>query len=400
MSGDRLSSALPPVEFNQHQVARETVALQLSLKGRLRPHRGEGLALDLDDLGNVIEVHPAYRVSQRSAHEFRLRPPAEDSQIALACIVYNQYVTPEPASDTITARPDRKPPWLKVRFPGGPSYIRLKGIMREQGLHTVCEEARCPNIGECWEAGTATFMILGDTCTRACGFCAVKTGRPHDLDRLEPMRVANAVREMGLAHAVVTSVNRDDQPDGGAEIFAQTIRWIRRLAPGTTIEVLIPDFMGNWDALAAVMEARPEILNHNTESVPRLYRRVRPKARYERTMELLRRAKELDPDTVTKSGVMVGLGETKHELLKVFADLVDNGVEVLTVGQYLRPSAKHLPLVRYYHPDEFAELRDEALALGFRHVESGPLVRSSYHAERQVQQVRGSDSDTVLPLIQ
>jgi lipoic acid synthetase len=288
----------------------------------------------------------------------------------------------------VRAIPERKPPWLKVRFPGGENYMRLKSIMRDGGLHTVCEEAHCPNIGECWEAGTATFMILGDTCTRACGFCAVKSGRPDALDRLEPMRVANAVREMGLTHAVVTSVNRDDEPDGGASIFAATIRWIRRLAAGTSVEVLIPDFMGNWDALATVMDARPEILNHNTETVPRLYRRVRPKGRYERTLELLRRAKELDPDAITKSGVMVGLGETKHELLMVFADLVDRGVDVLTLGQYLRPSVKHLPLVRYYHPDEFAELRGEALALGFRHVEAGPLVRSSYHAERQVEGVR------------
>ncbi len=287
--------------------------------------------------------------------------------------------------------PERKPPWLKVRFPGGENYIRLKNIMREGRLHTVCEEAHCPNIGECWEAGTATFMILGDTCTRACGFCAVKTGRPGSLDRLEPVRVANAVREMGLTHAVVTSVNRDDEADGGASIFSATIRWIRRLSPGTSVEVLIPDFMGNWEALATVMAARPEILNHNTESVPRLYRRVRPKARYERSLELLRRAKELDPGAITKSGLMVGLGETKHELLMVFADLVDSGVDVLTLGQYLRPSAKHLPLVRYYEPEEFTELRAEALALGFRHVEAGPLVRSSYHAERQVEGVRTRD---------
>ena len=282
----------------------------------------------------------------------------------------------------------RKPPWLKVRFPGGEEYIRLKGLMRRGGLHTVCEEAHCPNIGECWGAGTATFMILGDTCTRSCGFCAVKTGRPGALDNLEPMRVANAVREMGIAHAVVTSVNRDDEPDGGARIFAETIRWIRRLCPETSVEVLIPDFLGNWEALATVCAARPEILNHNTESVPRLYPRVRPKARYERSLELLRRAKELDPGTITKTGVMVGLGETKHELLRVFSDLVDNGVEVLTIGQYLRPSAKHLPLVRYYTPDEFEGLRDDALALGFKHVESGPLVRSSYHAERQVDGLR------------
>jgi lipoic acid synthetase len=276
---------------------------------------------------------------------------------------------------------------LKVRFPGGPNYLRLKEIMRAGALHTVCEEAHCPNIGECWEAGTATFMILGDTCTRACGFCAVKTGRPGALDRFEPMRVANAVKQMGLAHAVVTSVNRDDQPGGGAEIFAQTIRWIRRLCAGTSVEVLIPDFMGNWEALAVVMAAQPEILNHNTETVPRLYRRVRPRARYERSLELLRRAKELDPGTITKTGLMVGLGETRHELLMVFSDLLDRGVQVLTLGQYLRPSPKHLPLVRYYHPDEFASLREDALRLGFRHVEAGALVRSSYHAERQVDRI-------------
>jgi lipoic acid synthetase len=283
----------------------------------------------------------------------------------------------------------RKPPWLKVRFPGGPNYMRLKSLMREERLHTVCEEAHCPNIGECWEAGTATFMILGDTCTRACGFCAVKSGRPEAApDKLEPMRVANAVAQMRLTHAVVTSVNRDDQPDGGAGIFASTIRWIRRLSPGTSIEVLIPDFMGNWDALAIVMAAQPEILNHNTESVPRLYRNVRPKARYERSLELLRRAKELDPGTITKTGLMVGLGETEHELLQVFDALLANGVEVLTMGQYLRPSPKHLPLVRYYSPEEFDALREQALALGFRHVEAGPLVRSSYHAERQVEGLR------------
>ena len=266
--------------------------------------------------------------------------------------------------------------------------MRLKGLIRGERLHTVCEEAHCPNIGECWEAGTATFMILGDTCTRSCGFCAVKTGRPGALDKLEPMRVANAVREMGIRHAVVTSVNRDDEADGGAAIFAETIRRIRKLSPGTSVEVLIPDFMGNWEALATVMAARPEILNHNTETVPRLYSRVRPKARYERSRELLRRAKSLDPGAITKSGLMVGLGETKHELLLVLADLVDAGVDVLTLGQYLRPSRKHLPLVRYYAPEEFEELKSDALALGFRYVEAGPLVRSSYHAERQVDGAR------------
>jgi lipoic acid synthetase len=296
---------------------------------------------------------------------------------------------PSPYNEPVTIIRERKPPWLKVRFPGGENYLRLKSLMRTERLHTVCEEARCPNIGECWEAGTATFMILGDTCTRACGFCAIKTGRPEAApDRLEPMRVANAVREMGIAHAVITSVNRDDQPDGGAEIFAQTIRWVRRLSPGTSIEVLIPDFMGNWSALETVVAARPEILNHNTETVPRLYRRVRPKARYERSLELLRRAKELDPGAVTKTGLMVGLGETRDELLSVLSDLIANGVEVLTIGQYLRPSAKHLPLVRYYEPPEFDELRAEAQALGFKHVEAGPLVRSSYHAERQVTRLR------------
>ena len=286
------------------------------------------------------------------------------------------------------ARAGRKPPWLKVRFPGGPNSIRLKAIMRDGGLNTVCEEARCPNIGECWEAGTATFMILGDTCTRACGFCAVKSGRPLSLDRLEPMRVARAVQRMGLTHAVVTSVNRDDQPDGGAAIFADTIRWIRKLSPQTSVEVLIPDFVGNWDALEVVMGARPEILNHNTESVPRLYPRVRPKARYERTLELLRRAKKLDPGAITKSGLMVGLGETKDELLPVFSDLADAGCEVLTLGQYLRPTKKHLPVDRYYSPQEFEELKSAALELGFRHVEAGPLVRSSYHAERQVDRLK------------
>src|SRR5947208_9410885 len=260
--------------------------------------------------------------------------------------------------------------------------------MREGRLHTVCEEAHCPNIGECWEAGTATFMILGDTCTRACGFCAVKTGRPGALDRLEPMRVANAVREVDLTHAVVTSVNRDDEADGGASIFAATIRWIRRLAPETSVEVLIPDFMGNWDALATIMAARPEILNHNTETVPRLYRRVRPKARYERSLELLERAKALAPDRPTKSGLMLGLGETRAELVEVFADLRAVGCDVLTLGQYLQPTPKHLPIVRYVPPEEFAALRTEALALGFPHVEAGPLVRSSYHAREPVDSLR------------
>lgn len=278
----------------------------------------------------------------------------------------------------------RKPEWLKVRFPGGPNYLRLKHLMREQGLHTVCEEAHCPNVGECWEAGTATFMILGDICTRACGFCAVTSGRPRALDYEEPIRVAQAVQQMGLTHAVITSVNRDDAADGGASIFADTIRWIRRLSPGTTIEVLIPDFVGNWDALATVVTARPEIVNHNTETVPRLYRTVRPKGRYERSLELLRRVKDLDAGVFSKTGIMVGLGETRQEIAEVMRDLRSVGCDILTVGQYLRPTPKHLPLVRYYPPEEFAEIAAEGRAAGFRHVEAGPLVRSSYHAERQI----------------
>ncbi len=278
-----------------------------------------------------------------------------------------------------------KPSWLKVRFPGGPNYVRLKNLMRSQNLHTVCEEAHCPNVGECWEAGTATFLILGDICTRACGYCAITTGRPAALDRQEPQRVARAVQALALTHAVVTSVDRDDQPDGGAAIFAETIRWIRRLSPTTTIEVLTPDFLGNWDALATVMAAQPEILNHNTETVPRLYRRARPRGSYQRALELLQRARDLDPETITKSGVMVGLGETRAELSAVLTDLRSVHCDVLTVGQYLRPGPKYLPMARYYTPEEFDEIAAEARALGFRHVESGPLVRSSYHAERQAE---------------
>jgi lipoic acid synthetase len=277
-----------------------------------------------------------------------------------------------------------------VRFPTGGTFGELQQLMRGQELHTVCEEARCPNIGECWSRGTATFMILGDTCTRSCGFCAVKTGRPGTVDTGEPRRVALAIQRMGLRHAVITSVNRDELPDGGAGIFAETIRWTRRLSPGTTIELLIPDFKGDWGALGAVLEAQPEILGHNTETVPRLYREVRPQAVYSRSLELLRRAKEIDPGTVSKSGLMVGLGETKAELVRVFEDLAAHGVEVLTVGQYLQPTPAHLPIVRYWHPDEFAELKAAAEAIGFRHVEAGPLVRSSYHAEEQATSARGT----------
>jgi len=294
----------------------------------------------------------------------------------------------------------RKPDWLKVKFPGGPNYLRLTSLMREQNLHTVCEEAHCPNMGECWEAGTATFMILGDVCTRACGFCAVTSGRPGAApDPNEPRRVAYTVAQLGLTHAVVTSVNRDDQPDGGAAIFADTIRWIRRLSPGTSVEVLIPDLLGNWEALEMVFAAGPEILNHNTETVPRLYGRVRPKARYERTLELLERAGMHDPRPVTKTGIMLGLGETRGEVLEVMRDLRAVEVDVLTIGQYLRPTLKHLPVVRYVPPEEFAELREEGLDLGFRHVESGPLVRSSYHAERQIPEGARGAPRAVMPLV-
>ena len=278
----------------------------------------------------------------------------------------------------------RRPDWLRVRLPGGENYEELKGIMRGLELHTVCEEAHCPNIGECWNARTATFMILGDTCTRACGFCAVKTGRPLTLDLAEPGRVAEAVERMGLKHAVITSVNRDELEDGGASIFAGTIRQIRRRLPECGIEVLIPDFMGSEAALEKVMRARPDILNHNVETVPRLYPQVRPKARYERSLTVLRNAKRMDATVFTKSGIMLGLGEEREEVLQVFRDLRAHDVEILTVGQYLRPSLNHLPIVRYWTPGEFAELKLEALKLGFRHVESGPLVRSSYHAASQI----------------
>jgi lipoic acid synthetase len=278
----------------------------------------------------------------------------------------------------------RRPDWLRVRLPGGPNYQELKGLMRGLELHTVCEEAHCPNIGECWEARTATFMILGDTCTRACGFCAVKTGRPMTLDLGEPVRVAEAIERMGLRHAVITSVNRDELEDGGAGIFAGTIRQVRKRSPECTIEVLIPDFMGDEAALAKVMRARPDILNHNIETVPRLYPQVRPKARYPRSLEVLQRAKRLDATVFSKSGIMLGLGEEREEVLQVFRDLRAHDVEILTVGQYLRPSLNHLPIVRYVTPEEFADLKREALGMGFRHVESGPLVRSSYHAASQI----------------
>lgn len=275
-----------------------------------------------------------------------------------------------------------RPDWLKVKLPSGETYARLRSLIDGHRLHTVCEEAHCPNMGECWNAGTATFMILGDVCTRSCGFCAVTTGRPATLDTDEPYRVAEAIRLMNVRHAVITSVNRDELPDGGAAIFAETIRQARRVNPAVRIEVLVPDFRGVRWALQLVIDERPDILNHNTETVPRLYPRVRPQAKYPRSLELIRRGHEAG--MVTKSGLMLGLGEHTEEVLAVMRDLRENGCDILTLGQYLRPSNDHLPVERYVPPAEFTGFRDSGLAMGFRHVESGPLVRSSYHAAGQV----------------
>jgi lipoic acid synthetase len=286
---------------------------------------------------------------------------------------------------TETIQPQRRiPEWIRVRVHEGENFKQLKQLVQERRLHTVCEEARCPNIFDCWNRRTATFMILGDVCTRACRFCAVTSGRPAELDIGEPLRVAESVAELGLRHAVITSVDRDDLRDGGSEIFARTIRAIRRRSPGTSIEVLTPDFQGDREAIRTVVEAGPDIFNHNTETVPRLYGRIRPRAVYANSLGLLAYVKELAPRMVTKSGVMVGLGEETEELIQVFRDMREHRIDVLTVGQYLRPSAKHAEVVRYYRPEEFAELRQAALAMGFGHVESGPLVRSSYHADEQI----------------
>jgi len=283
-----------------------------------------------------------------------------------------------------------RPEWLKAKVPGGESYREIKETMRGLSLHTVCEEARCPNIGECWNNRTATFMILGNVCTRSCGFCAVLTGKPMELDFDEPDRVADAAKKMGLKHAVITSVNRDELPDGGASIFAATIRAIRREVPGCAVEVLTPDFKGNRDAIATVIDARPDTFNHNIETVPRLYPAVRPQAKFKRSLEVLRYAKELNPDGLTKSGFMVGLGEVREEMLQTMRDLREHEVDILTIGQYLRPTEDHLPMSRYYTPREFADLRKEGFAMGFKHVESGPLVRSSYHAHEQTEDARSA----------
>src|SRR5271169_4925974 len=281
--------------------------------------------------------------------------------------------------------PSPKPSWLKAKAPVGENFHNLKKLARGLGLHTVCESAQCPNIGECWHHKTATFMLLGDICTRRCGFCAVPKGHPEPIDWDEPRRVAEAVATLGLRHAVVTSVNRDDDNVGGARIFAETIRQIRQQVPECRVEVLIPDFQGLEEPLRIVLDAKPNVLNHNTETVPRLYRAVRSGARYQRTLDLLENAKKISPGTVTKSGVMVGIGEATEELIEVFHDLGSRGVDILTVGQYLRPSKDHLPMTRYYTPEEFVYLKQQALRVGFRHVESGPLVRSSYHAHEQAE---------------
>jgi lipoyl synthase len=295
----------------------------------------------------------------------------------------------------------RKPEWLKVRAPGGPNYLRLQRLMRGQGLHTVCEEAHCPNIGECWESGTATFMILGDVCTRACKYCAVAHGMPSSLDLDEPRRVADSVATMGLEHAVITSVNRDELEDGGARIYAETIRQIRQRVPGCSVEVLIPDFKGNEDALRMVVEARPEILAHNIDTVERLMRAIRPGGRYWRSITLLGAVKRLDPGMLTKSAIILGLGESEEEIRRSMSDLREAAVDILTLGQYLRPSEHHVPLDRWVTPDEFARWKEIGeTELGFKHVEAGPLVRSSYHAKEQAREVEAGGPGRLTEIVE
>jgi len=293
----------------------------------------------------------------------------------------NHLVLDPPAAGAPAAGLGRKPGWLKMKLPRGEEYLRLARLVSEQRLHTVCQSAKCPNMGECWSAGTATLMILGDVCTRSCGFCHIATGRPPILDLDEPLRVGQAVAAMGLKHTVITSVNRDELPDGGAAVWAETIRQVRLQAPGTRVEVLIPDFAGNWDALKKVLDQKPDILNHNIETVPRLYKQVRPQAKYRRSLELLQIAK--GQGFIAKTGMMLGLGEAEHEIDAVLDDLVAIGCDILTLGQYLQPTPTHLPVIRWVHPDEFVEWKRRGEERGIRHVESGPLVRSSYHAEKQ-----------------
>jgi lipoic acid synthetase len=317
--------------------------------------------------------------------------------VAVPLVQLTRYTSPPSGRDGAAAAvPARKPSWLKVKAPGGPNYVQIKGLMRELGLHTVCEEARCPNVGECWEHKAATFMILGDVCTRNCTYCAVSHGTPQAFDPLEPVRLAEAVAQMGLRHVVITSVDRDDLPNGGAEAFAGCITEIRRRLPGTTVEVLIPDFKGSAQALRIVMDTRPDILNHNLETAERLYRLARPGGRYGRALELLTRARRLAPDGLTKSGIILGMGEEWDEVLTCMRDLRRSDVNILTLGQYLRPSGGHMPVARYYTPAEFDELRDIGSSLGFAHVQSSPLTRSSYHAWEQVTAAKSSALE-VLP---
>ena len=277
----------------------------------------------------------------------------------------------------------RLPPWIKAKMPGGPKYMELKELMRKKNLHTVCEEAHCPNIGECWERGTATFMILGEICTRACRYCAVTTGKPNELDTFEPIRVAESVKSMNLSYCVITAVNRDDLSDGGASIFADCIKRIRETSPHCKVEVLIPDLQGNWDALKLILDQKPDVLNHNIESTREIFPLVRAKGDYDLSLELLAKSKAIDPSIVTKSGIIVGMGENTKQLKSTMQDLREVDCDLLTIGQYLRPSQKHLKTVKYYKPDEFEDLKQVGLNLGFKHVASGPLVRSSYHADEQ-----------------
>jgi lipoic acid synthetase len=331
------------------------------------------------------------KVLENGAQTFEVRHRWEDRPVAPPPDgLPTQYVPMQRHEKGPDGRRLGRPEWLKARAPGGEGYREIKETMRGLNLHTVCEEARCPNIGECWNNRTATFMILGNICTRSCGFCNVLTGRPTELDIDEPYRVAEAAKKMGLRHAVVTSVNRDELKDGGASIFAETIREIRVQVPGCAVEVLTPDFKGDREAIQTVIEARPDTFNHNIETVPRLYPAVRPQAKYYRSLEVLRYVKELDPDGLTKSGFMVGLGEVEEELHQTMNDLREHAVDILTIGQYLRPTQNHLPMSRYYTPKEFADLRKYGFELGFKHVESGPLVRSSYHAHEQTEDARKS----------
>jgi len=311
--------------------------------------------------------------------------------VAVPLVQLTRATSATGSTTSVAAAPARKPGWLKVKAPGGPNYVHLKHLMRELGLHTVCEEARCPNIGECWEHKAATFMILGDVCTRNCTYCAVAHGTPTAFDPLEPVRLAEAVERMGLAHVVITSVDRDDLPNGGAEAFAGCIAEIKRRLPETSVEVLIPDFKGSEQALRIVMDARPDILNHNLETAERLYRLARPGGRYDRALALLATARRMDANALTKSGIILGMGEEWDEVVVCMRDLRRSDVNILTLGQYLRPSDSHLPVARYYTPDEFAELRDLGLAMGFAHVQASPLTRSSYHAWEQVAAARSAD---------